>query len=372
MRYIAKTLQGLEPVLEQELHRLGIQETELQNRAVYFEGDQAALYKAIYNSRTALHILRPVAEFDIETQQDLYDYLTREVAWEKLFAVDAVLAFDTQCFDSVFTHSQFASRRVKDAVVDRFRRQFGQRPWVDGKDYQVRVDVYMKRNHVVVSLDAAGASLHRRGYKAEQGRAPVSEVLAAGLVALSGWQPSQDFYDPMCGSGTIVMEAAMMASAIPAGFYRKEYAFQHWNDYDPNLWKAVRKEADAAIGEAEGRIFASDLVRHNVDMVQANLVQARLHHDVQLFQADFFTAEPPCETGVLVFNPPYGARLALPEAEDFYRRIGDTLKQRYTGFEAYVLSAHAEALKHLGLRTHKRMTLFNGPLECKYFGYRLR
>ena len=372
MRYIAKTLQGLEPVLEQELIRLGASGVERGNRAVYFEGGQPMLYKAVYTCRTALHILRPVAEFDIETQQDLYDYLTREVAWEKLFAVDAVLAFDTQCFDSVFTHSQFASRRVKDAVVDRFRRLFGQRPWVDGKDYQVRVDVYMKQNHVVVSLDAAGASLHRRGYKADQGRAPVSEVLAAGLIALSGWQPSQDFYDPMCGSGTIVMEAAMMASAIPAGFYRKDYAFRHWNDYDPNLWTAVRKEADAAIGEAEGRIFASDIAARNVDMVQANLVQARLHHDVNLFQADFFQADPPCETGVLVFNPPYGARLALPEAEDFYRRIGDTLKQRYTGFEAYVLSAHAEALKHLGLRTHCRMTLFNGPLECKYFGYRLR
>lgn len=372
MRYVAKTLQGLEPVLEQELQELGVSGIERQNRAVYFEGESKELYKSIYCCRTALHILKTVAEFDIENQDDIYEYVTNEIAWEKLFAVDAVIYFDTQCFDSVFTHSQYASQRVKDGVVDRFRRLFNQRPWVDSHDFQIRIDVYIKNNHVIVSLDAAGESLHRRCYKVEQGRAPVSEVLAAGLIGLSSWKPGQNFYDPMCGSGTIVMEAAMIASRIPAGFYRDYYAFMYWNDYDANIWNQVRKDADACIGEYEGEIYASDISERNLDITRANLLEARLHHDIKVFKADFFNSQPPCQLGVIVCNPPYGERMELEEAEDFYAEIGDTLKQRYTGFEAFILSANKEGIKHLGLKTSKRVTLFNGPLECKYFGYKLQ
>ncbi|MEG1498664.1 MAG: methyltransferase [Bacteroidales bacterium] len=368
--YTAKTMQGLEPVLAQELEKLGATDIEILNRAVTFQGDQKVLYKANYMCRTALHILKPILEFDIIEQDDLYTAVNG-LAWEKMFSVDACMTIDTQCFDSVFTHSRYASQIVKDGIVDRFRSLFCQRPDLDRNMYNIRVDLYMKNNHCVLSLDSSGLSLHRRGYRRQDAGAPLNEVLAAGLIALSGWDLKKPFYDPMCGSGTIAVEAAMLASGMPAAFYRKGFSFQYWNDYDPNTWKFVKEDALKELHDPECEIYASDIDAHTLSIAEDNLKKAKLHHDIHLFQADFFASEAPQENGHIVCNPPYGERLALDNAVEFYEKIGDTLKHKYTGYDAWFISSDIEALKRLGLKTNKRIELFNGPLECRYFGYQL-
>lgn len=290
--FTAKTMQGLEEVLADELRALGAKEVEAKNRAVSFKGNYRLLYNANYWCRTALHILKPVKEFDIRVQDDLYNAV-REIPWEKMFSVDALLTIQTQCLDSVYTHSRYASQRVKDAIVDRFRSLFNQRPSIDNEKFQVRIDLLIKNNHCILSLDSSGFSLHRRGYRKDETIAPINEVLAAGLIALSGWDTRKTLYDPMCGSGTLAIEAAMMASNLPAAFYRKSFAFQYWNDYDPNLWSLVKQDALKKIKDPDCEIFASDIDPEAIQVATSNLKFAKLHHDVILNCEDFFQTTPP-------------------------------------------------------------------------------
>lgn len=368
---VAKTMRGLEPILAKELEILGATDIQQLNRAVSFNATQKTMYKANYLCRTALHILKPIKEFDITNQDDLYDEVVK-IAWEKLFSVDCYITIDTVCFDSVYTHSRFASQRVKDGVVDRFRRLFNQRPSVDNAEPDIRIDLYMKDNHCILSMDSSGASLHRRGYRQNTAQAPMNEVLAAGIIGLSAWDASTTFYDPMCGSGTLLMEAAMIASNLPAAYYRQGFAFQHWNDYDANLWREIKEDAAKNIHDPECEIYGSDISARNISIAELNIRHAKLHKDIELRQGDFFSLDSPdSEGGFIICNPPYGERIQLEDIMNFYKQIGDTLKQKYKNYEAWFISSDIDALKNVGLRASRRIEVFNGPLECKLYRFEL-
>ena len=365
MKLTAKTMKGLEPVLAKELAELGATNIEIGTRAVMFEGDQKVMYRANFECRTALAILKPLVDFQIKSQDDLYDKVVN-MAWEKQFCVDTKIFVESFCLDSVFTHTKFVSQRTKDAIVDHFRRLFHKRPFVDLENPDVIIDVYLYKNRCVVSLNSSGASLHRRNYRIQTNQAPINEVLAAGMIALSDWDMKTDFYDPMCGSGTLLIEAAMKACNMPAQFYRKDFAFQHWNDFDTMLWKQVQDDAVANIGDPECEIFGSDISEENLYIAEQNIKQSRLHKDIEIRLGDFLKLEPPTEKGIIITNPPYGVRLEVNDLIEMYKNIGDKLKTDYKNWTAWFISSDVDALKNFGLHPSKKIELYNGALVCKF------
>jgi putative N6-adenine-specific DNA methylase len=337
-----------------------------------FEGDQKVMYRANYECRTALTILKPLLDFQIKTQDEMYDKIVN-FAWEKQFCVDSKMMVDSFCIDSVFTHTKFVSQRAKDAIVDHFRRLFHKRPFVDLENPDVRIDVYLYKNRCVVSMNSSGESLHRRNYRIQANQAPINEVLAAGMIALSEWDTKTNFYDPMCGSGTILIEAAMKACNMPAQFYRKKFAFQHWNDFDTMLWKQVQEDAVANIGDPECEIFGSDISEENLYIAEQNIKQSRLHKDIEIRLGDFLKLDPPTDastgsatTGTIVTNPPYGVRLEVESLIEMYKNIGDKLKKDYQGWTAWFISSDVDAMKNFGLHPSKKIELYNGALLCKF------
>ena len=370
MKLTAKTMKGLEPILAKELADLGATNIEIGNRAVMFEGDQKVMYRANYECRTALAILKPLVDFQIKTQDDLYDKVV-SMAWEKLFCVDSKMMVESFCMDSVFTHTKFVSQRTKDAICDHFRRLFHKRPYVDLENADVKIDVYLYRNRCVISLNSSGDSLHRRNYRIQANQAPINEVLAAGLIVLSEWDMKTDFYDPMCGSGTLLIEAAMKACNMPAQFYRKKFAFQYWNDFDTMLWKQVQTMAVENISDPECEIFGSDISEESLYIAEQNIKQARLHKDISLRLGDFMKLDKPCEKGMIVSNPPYGVRLEVEDLIEMYQNIGDKLKKDYQDWIAWFISSDVDAMKRFGLHPSKKIELYNGSLLCKFQKFEL-
>jgi putative N6-adenine-specific DNA methylase len=370
MKLTAKTMKGLESALAQELADLGATNIETGNRAVMFEGDQKVMYRANFECRTALAILKPLADFQIKTQEDFYDKVVN-IAWEKQFCVDSKIMVDSFCMDSVFTHTKFVSQRAKDAICDHFRRLFHKRPYVELENPDIKIDVYLYKNRCVISLNSSGESLHRRNYRIQANQAPINEVLAAGLIALSGWDMQTDFYDPMCGSGTLLIEAAMKACNMPAQFYRKKFAFQHWNDFDSLLWKQVQEDAVANIGDPECEIFGSDISEECLYIAEQNIKQSRLHKDISLRLGNFLKLDPPTEKGVIVCNPPYGVRLEVEDLIEMYKDIGDKLKKDYQDWTAWFISSDVDAMKRFGLHPSKKIELYNGSLLCKFQKFEL-
>ena len=370
MQLTAKTMKGLEPVLAKELADLGATNIKIGTRAVMFEGDQKLMYRANYECRTALAILKPLADFNIKSQDDLYNKVVN-MAWEKLFCVDTKMMVESFCMDSVFTHTKYVSQRVKDAICDHFRRLFHKRPYVDLENPDVRIDVYLYKNRCVISLNSSGDSLYRRNYRIQTNQAPMNEVLAAGLIALSEWDTTTDFYDPMCGSGTILIEAAMKACNMPAQFYRKKFAFQHWNDFDTLLWKQVLADGADNITDPECEIFGSDISEENLYIAEQNIKQSRLHKDISLRLGDFLKLDPPCEKGTIVTNPPYGVRLEADDLVEMYKNVGDKLKQDYKNWTAWFISSDVDAMKNFGLQSSRKIELYNGALQCKFQKFEL-
>lgn len=373
--YIAKTLQGLEPVLAKELKALGATDVKESSRAVLFDGNQRVLYKANYFCRTALRILKTVKSFDIKTQEDLYNEVY-DVPWEKIFPVDALMTLSATCIDSVFTHTRFASQRVKDAIVDRFRRVFGQRPTVDNEYYTIRVELFMRESHCELMLDSSGLSLHNRGYQKPHSN-PFTEVLAAGLLGLSGWTPDKNLLVPFCGNGLIAIEAAMQASNMPAGYYRKGYSFQYWNDFDPNLWKEIKDAALKEIRDPEGEIIAIDEDGLAVEETEARLKKIRLHLDVNLQLVNFMQEQKPegmenTEGWHIIVRMPQIGSPENFESEDFHTRVGNVLKRNYTGAEAWVFSTEEEAIKFVGLKPKRKYTVWENKTEARFYGYDLQ
>lgn len=373
--YIAKTLQGLEPVLAKELKALGATEVKESSRAVLFDGNQKVLYKANYLCRTALRILKTIKSFDIETQADLYDRVY-EVPWEKIFPVDALMTLSATCIDSVFSHTRFASQRVKDAIVDRFRRVLGQRPSIDNEFYTIRVELFMRNNHCELLLDSSGLSLHNRGYRKPHSEA-FTEVLASGLLALSGWTPDKNLLVPFCGNGVLAIEAAMQASNIPAGYYRKGYSFQYWNDFDPNLWKEIKDDAIKAIHDPQGEIIAIDSDGLAVEETEARLKKIRLHLDVNLQLADFMQGVLPegmedSQGWMLIIRMPKVGSPENFEAEDFYTEVGNVLKRNYTGAQAWVFSTEEDVIKFVGLKPERKHIVWENKTEGRFYAYTIQ
>lgn len=369
--YIAKTFAGLERVLLNELIEIGADDAKIINRGVSFRGDIAVLFKANYLVRTAIRVLKPIGVFEVGDDNQLYEKV-RKINWEDIFNLDQTFKVNAHVFNSELDHSQFVALRTKDAIVDQFRDKTGKRPWVAMDDADIYVDVHINDNVCTISLDSSGESLHKRGYRIEADKAPINEVLAGGLIALTGWDGEKDFYDPMCGSATIAIEAAMKAMKIPSGYYRKRFAFMNWEGFDTALWEDIKKEANEKIGELDCEIYASDRSKKAVNIARVNLKNAGLHKDINLSVGYFDSIQPEKMEGILVFNPPYGLRLEEKnEIRDLYSGIGDVLKQNFSGFEAWLISSNMEAIKFIGLRTSARLEIYNGPLESRFLKFEL-
>ena len=366
---IATTLFGLENVLAAELESLGAESVQIQNRAVSFAGDTAMMYRANYHLRTALRILKPLHSFPAKNEDEIYGKI-KEMEWEKYMDIHDLFAVDTVLLSKQYKHSGFVSQRVKDGIVDRFRDRTGRRPSVDLKNPGLRVNIHLTDTHCSVSLDSSGSSLHKRGYRTQPYKAPLNEVLAAGMILLSDWQPDQAFLNPMCGSGTLCIEAGMIARGLPGGHYRNGFGFQNWKTYDPVLFESIRRER-YLVEHDEFNIIACDIDFPAIRSAQQNLAGSGMLGKIRLQKADFKTWSTEFKEGVIIMNPPYGERLMDANLNDLYKSIGDTLKLKYTGFQAWVLSGNPGALKHIGLRPGKKLSLFNGPIQCKYHFYDL-
>jgi len=365
---IAKTIAGLEEILAAELIQLGAQDVKTIKRAVSFVGDTQLLYKANLWCRTALRILKPLYSFPAATNEALYKGIY-EFEWEKIFSVDNTFAIDTVVNDSSFTHSHFVSQKVKDAIADKFRSVGGSRPTVNIENPDIRINIHIYKYICDVSLDSSGESLHKRGYRVAGGLAPLSEVLAAGLILLSGWNGEGNFIDPMCGSGTIVIEAALISQHIAPGIFRKSFSFMNWKDFDASLWNELKRQATEQQTECSCHISGSDIEARAIRNTRGNIISAGMQKSISLQVAAFNEFKAPEGGGVMIINPPYGERMVEDDIVAFYKSIGDALKKNYHGYDAWIISSDMNALKFLGLKPTRKITIFNGPLECRYMKF---
>ena len=369
-KMLAKTLYGFEPILAKELRNLGAGNVKEGVRNVTFEGDTGFMYKANLSLRTALKIFRPIKSFKVFNEKQLYRNIYA-IDWSDYFHSDQTFAFDTTMHSDAFNNSLFVSQRSKDALVDKFRDVERKRPSVNTANPDIRINIHIHDNDCTVSLDSSGASLHQRGYRIATNIAPINEVLAAGLLLLSGWDGRTNFLDPMCGSGTFLVEAAMIACNIPANINRQSFAFQNWLDFDETLFQKIVDSRLNQSREFHHKIIGYDKAPSAVRKAQENINNANLSEYITIERKDFFRTEKPLDGNLkLVFNPPYGERLAIDE-EAFYGKIGDTLKQAYSGTEAWFVTANLEALKYVGLRPSRKIKVFNGKLESKLVKYEL-
>jgi len=367
---VAKTFFGFEEILVKELQQLGAQDVEMGTRAVSFKGDKGFMYKANLSLRTALKILKPIYHFRAFNDLSLYKGI-QGIDWSKYLNANQTFVIDTTIHSDNFKHTQFVSQKAKDAIVDQFRDKFGQRPSIDKDFPDVRINIHIDRDQCSVSLDTSGASLHHRGYRTATNIAPINEVLAAGMLLLSGWDGSSDFLDPMCGSGTILAEAAMIACNIPANINRKEFAFEKWNDWDNDLFDQIIDALMKRTKEFHHNIIGYDKAPSAVQKAKDNIINANLEDYVTISQANFFDTKKETSGPLhMVFNPPYGERLDI-DLERFYRELGDTLKNNYPNTNAWFITANLEALKFVGLRPSRKIKLFNGSLEARLVKYEM-
>ncbi len=367
---IVKTQAGLENILAQELRACGATDLEIITRAVKCRGDNEVMYKVNYLCRTAMKVLKPIANFVADSEDYLYKQC-RKIAWEAYLSTDKTFAVDATVNSPHFTHSKYASLRVKDAIADYFRAGFGLRPNVNPVRPHVQINLHIYKDQCTISLDSSGDSLHKRHYRIAQGEAPINEVLASGLILLSGWDRKMPFYDPMCGSGTILMEAAMIGMNIPAGYYRKYFGFQGWFDYDAELLRKIMNDASQQIEDNELEIYGSDISKEVVEIAKKNLRNAKLHKDVEVRVAAMEDVNPEKGKGIVVMNPPYNERIELDDQIKFYKMIGNSLKRNFEGFNAWIVTSNMGALKFVGLRPSQKIKLFNGPLECRFAKFEL-
>ncbi|HPW26546.1 MAG TPA: class I SAM-dependent RNA methyltransferase, partial [Tenuifilaceae bacterium] len=346
---IAKTLQGLEGVLADELTELGAEDVKIENRAVSFRGTTETLYKANFWLRTAIRVLKPVYSFSARTIEEFYGN-ARKFDWTSLMDLSQKFAVDSVVNSEVFPHSRYIALKFKDAVVDQFRDRYGKRPFVDTKNPQIQFHVHISGDSCTILLDSSGESLHRRGYRTAQDIAPINEVLAAGLIKLSGWNMDSTFIDPMCGSGTIVIEAALMAYGIAPGVFRRQFGFENWLDFDEKLLQSIYND-DSMEREFTHPIIGRDISRQTVESALLNVKHAGLQKKVDIEVGSIFDFQPPADSqGIVITNPPYGERLRREQIETFYKQLGDCFKQKYEGYNVWMISSNMDALKNFGLR----------------------
>ncbi|HPD94558.1 MAG: class I SAM-dependent RNA methyltransferase [Bacteroidales bacterium] len=367
---IAKTFQGLEEVLAIELKNLGAENVVPGCRSVSFYGDKELLYRANFQLRTAIRILMPVYTFSAHTVDEFYGN-AKKFDWSSLMTLNQKFAVDGVVNSQYFNHSRYVALKFKDALADQFREKFGKRPFVDPRNPQIQFHVHVNNDICTVSIDSSGESLHRRGYRVSQDIAPLNEVLAAGMIMIAGWNGDSDFLDPMCGSGTLLIEAALIAYGIAPGIFRSHFGFEDWLDFDPDLLEKIYND-DSLERDFEHSIIGIDISRQAVESALTNIKQAGLQRKVTVIHKSIFDHDPVFEGhGMVITNPPYGERLRKDQIETFYKQLGDTFKQRYNGCDVWMISSNFEALKNFGLRPAQRYNLFNGALECKYQNFQI-
>ena len=366
---VAKTFHGLEEILAKELTELGASNIEIGNRMVAFTGDKALMYKANFCLRTAIRILKPIKHFKANTADEVYDNI-KSIAWEnyldntKSFAVDAVV------FSNEFRHSKFVAYKVKDAIVDYFRDQTGERPSVRINNPDVLLNIHIAEDRCTLSLDSSGESLHRRGYRQEAVEAPLNEVLAAGMILMTGWKGECDLIDPMCGSGTIPIEAALIARNIAPGVFRKEFAFEKWIDFDQDLFDSIYND-DSQEREFNHKIYGYDNNPKANEIAIRNVKAAGLSKEIELKLQPFQQFEQPKEKSIIITNPPYGERISTDDLLGLYKMIGERLKHAFAGNDAWILSYRDECFDQIGLKPSVKIELYNGALECQFRKYQL-
>lgn len=370
---IAKTIFGLEEILANELHKIGAREVEVLNRAVMFKGDKGMIYKSNMLLRTALRVLIPIAKFEVSNESSLYDGM-KAINWEDYIDVTDTLAIDTVLSTDLFTHSQFISQKAKDAIVDQFREKHDSRPDVDLERPTLRINLHIHDTTCSVALDSSGDSLHKRGYRDQTNLAPLNEVLAAGLVQLTGWDCKKTLIDPMCGSGTILIEAALLAANIPPGYYRADYGFMRWKKilaYDESLYQTIYDAAIARIITETPKIIGGEISHHVTRKAKENVKLARVEDIVEVRECNMLDFDVPEGGGIVIMNPPYGERMDKDNLEELYKSIGDTFKKKFTGFDCWLITSNMQALKFVGLRPSRKIPVFNGPLECRFVKYQM-
>ena len=370
MKFVAKTLYGLEKVLSEELIGLGAGNIQTANRAILFEGDKSLLYRVNYSVRTALSVLMPIADFRIRSKEDLYKGGSK-IEWDRFMDIDDTFSIVPVINSPHFGHTGYAGLIIKDAIADYFRNKTGRRPSVDTTNPRILINLHISNDNVTISLDSSSVPLYKRGYRQEQTVAPLNEVLAAGILLLSGWNVSSTLTDPMCGSGTIPIEAGLIASKIPPGKFRQFFGFQKWKDFDEDLFEKIKIECNSQIGLSPVKIFGSDISEETLKFAKANVARAGLSDVITLEKSDFKDLKSIDEHGYLFLNPPYGQRIKPEEIDMLYGMIGTTLKHNFPGTTAWLITSNKESLKHIGLKPKEKYTLFNGALECVLLKYEM-
>lgn len=384
-KMLAKTFKGLEEVLAQELIELGANDVHIERRAVSFMGDQALLYRANLCLRTALRVLVPIKTVSLRSpkrkivkpEDELYEAV-KAIEWSRYMSADTTFAIDATVYSETFRNSRFVTYRVKDAIADYWQEKAGRRPNVKISEPDLYINVHIANEQLTVSLDSSGESLHKRGYRVATTEAPINEALAAGMLLMAGWKGQVDFYDPMCGSGTLLIEAALIARNIAPGLFRQSFAFEKWKDFDADLWSDIYND-DSRERPFEHRIYGSDASFYAIRQAEKNIKAAGVQHDVELkqirmeeiktsnLQSQISNASP-----LVMLNPPYGERLkSNKEMEDLYSSIGTALKHQFAGATAWIISSNEAAMKCIGLKPSKKYRLLNGELDCQFNRYDL-
>jgi putative N6-adenine-specific DNA methylase len=366
---VAKTFQGLEDVLAEELRALGAENVETGKRMVSFEGDLELLYRANLSCRTALRILKPIYKFIARNTDELYEY-AKEFDWGKLMTPDSTFSIDTVAFSDEFTHSRFVTYRVKDAIVDWFKDRYGDdvRPGVRLQDADVMINVHIAGDCVTLSLDSSGESLHKRGYRVAQTEAPINEVLAAGIILKSGWKGEGPLVDPMCGSGTFLIEAALIAANINPGVYRKHFSFENWPDFDADLFDQLYND-DSNERDFNFKIYGADISPKAIEIAEKNIKSAGVGRMIQLETKPLSAWTEAPENGILITNPPYGERISASDMDGLYELIGQKLKNVFKGYHAWIIGLHEEHFNRIGLAPSSKEPILNGALECQLREY---
>ena len=366
---IAKTFMGLEPVLAQELTELGANNVQIGRRVVSFTGDKEMMYRANFQLHTAIRILKPIKHFMARSADDVYE-ATKTVDWSKYILPGKTFSVDSVVYSEEFRNSRFVTYKVKDAIVDQFRERTGTRPNISVSNPDIRLHIHISDDDATLSLDSSGESLHRRGYRQESVEAPLNEVLAAGMILMTGWRGETDFIDPMCGSGTLLIEADLIARNMSPGIFRKEFAFEKWPDFDADLFDKIYND-DSQEREFNHHIYGYDVDIKAVNTARLNAKAAGLTSCITVNEQDFKNFTKPQNKSIIVTNPPYGERISTPDLLGTYRMIGERLKHEFTGNEAWILSYREECFDQIGLKPSIKIPVYNGSLECEFRKYQM-